>query len=53
MARGTPTVISTGSTIVPIMMIAPSPVTVVNKIATTAHSSSESTNGRSPPNSAA
>ena len=34
--RGTPTVIITGSTIVPIMMIAPSPVTDVNSSATAA-----------------
>jgi len=51
--RGTPIVIIIGSTIEPIMMIAPSPVNEVNKSATAAASASAKSGGLSPPNSAA
>ena len=51
--RGTPVVIMIGSTIEPTMMIAPRPCSDTKSNATTTHMTSASTNGRSPPYSAA
>ena len=51
--RGTPVVIMIGNTTEPTMMIAPRPESDVKRTATTAHTTSASANGRSPPYSAA